>query len=83
MSISAIKATAPLAHTPRIVSNTELKLAKSRCGRAEFSIQLYGVPPIFKMVFTISSAKYASRINKIERIDSFIGSSASMPADRP
>ena len=46
IKINAIRATAPLAHTPRIVSKTELKLAKSNGGNDELSIQLYGVPPV-------------------------------------
>ena len=57
MSISAIRATAPFAHIPKIVNKTELKLAKSSGGNSELSIQLYGVPPIVSMVSTISSAK--------------------------
>ena len=38
MSISAINATVPLAHTPSIVRKTELKPAKSSGGNSELSI---------------------------------------------
>ena len=38
--MSAIRATEPLAHAPRIVSSTELKSAKLMGGSSEFNIQV-------------------------------------------
>ena len=81
--IKVIKATAPLAHTPMITSITELKSAKLRGGSSESMIQRYGVPPMVSIVLMISSEKSASRMKRTERMLSFTGSSASMPALRP
>ena len=49
----AIKTTVPLQQTPNIVSKTALKLPKLSDGNSEFKIQLYGVPPILRIIFTV------------------------------
>ena len=46
-------------------------------------IHLYGVPPIFNIMSTMSFAKYARKIKSTERILSLIGSSASVPSPNP
>ena len=78
-----MRATAPLAHTPMMVSSTELKSAKLRLGRAEVRIQLYGVPPMSRAMSTISLAYHARMRNRAQRMDNLMGSSASVPMPMP
>ena len=72
-----------MAHTPMMTSMTELKSAKLSAGSSESIIQLYGVPPMVRIMLTISLEKNAKRIKMTDRMLNLSGSSASIPAPRP